>query len=35
MATNNSIVPGFDDEKDDSLKIMLEKIPTVPNGIIL
>ena len=35
MATNNSIVPGFDDEKDDILKIMLEKIPTVPNGIIL
>ncbi len=35
MATNNSIVPGFDDEKDDSLKIMLEKIPTIANGIVL
>ena len=30
---NNSIVPGFDNEKDDSLKISLEKIDSVPNGL--
>lgn len=32
---NNSIVPGFDDEKDDSLKIRLEKIDEIPNCICL
>ncbi len=32
---NNSIVPGFDDEKDDSLKIRLEKIEEIPNCIAL
>jgi len=26
---NNDIVPGFDDEKDDSLKIRLQKIDEV------
>ena len=30
---NNSIVPGFDNEKDDSLKISLEKIDSVSNGL--
>ncbi|MCR4790221.1 MAG: STAS domain-containing protein [Treponemataceae bacterium] len=35
MGNNNTIVPGFDDEKDDSLKINLEKIPSVDNGILL
>ena len=26
MPNNNEIVPGFDDEKDDSLKIRLQKV---------
>ena len=25
VANNNNIIPGFDDERDDSLKISLEK----------
>jgi len=33
--TNNDIVPGFDDEKDDSLKIKLEKINAAPRCILL
>lgn len=33
MVSNNSLVPGFDDEKDDSLKITLSKIESVPNCI--
>lgn len=32
MDSNNSIVAGFDSEKDDSLKISLHKIPNVGNG---
>lgn len=32
---NNSIIPGFDDEKDDSLKIRLEKIDEVNGCIVL
>ena len=32
MDSNNSIVAGFDNEKDDSLKITLHKIPNVANG---
>ncbi|MDR0503597.1 MAG: STAS domain-containing protein [Treponema sp.] len=32
---NNDIVPGFDDEKDDSLKIRLEKVQETSNCIIL
>ena len=32
MDSNNSIVAGFDNEKDDSLKISLHKIPNVANG---
>jgi len=32
---NNDIVPGFDDEKDDSLKITLEKVDSLPNALIL
>ncbi|QTQ13301.1 anti-sigma factor antagonist [Treponema parvum] len=28
---NNNLVPGFDDEKDDSIKITLERIAEVPN----
>ncbi len=31
MGDNNSLVPGFNDEKDDSLKITLNKIEDVPN----
>ncbi|TFG84613.1 MAG: STAS domain-containing protein [Spirochaetales bacterium] len=33
--TNNDIVPGFDDEKDDSLKIRLQKIDNVENCLAL
>jgi len=32
---NNDIVAGFDDEKDDSLKIRLEKIPEAPRCLML
>ncbi len=33
MTNNNNIIPGFDDEKDDSLKISLEKIDSIQNGL--
>lgn len=33
--SNNDIVPGFDEEKDESLKIRLEKVDTVDGGLIL
>ena len=32
---NNEIVPGFDDEKDDSLKIRLQKFDGVDNCLAL
>lgn len=32
---NNDIVPGFDDEKDESLKIRLQKIDDVPGCLVL
>jgi anti-anti-sigma factor len=32
---NSDIVPGFDDEKDDSLKIKLEKIEEAPRCLML
>ena len=37
MSNNNNIIPGFNDEKDDSLTISLNKIEDVPNclGIVL
>lgn len=35
VMTNNDIVPGFDDEKDDSLKIKLEKVHDVEGCLIL
>ncbi|MCR4940157.1 MAG: STAS domain-containing protein [Treponemataceae bacterium] len=35
MSINNNLIPGFNDEKDDSLKISLEKVETVDNCIIL
>ncbi len=35
MALNNNLVPGFDDEKDDSLKISLEKAQGVDKCVIL
>jgi anti-anti-sigma factor len=33
--TNNEIVPGFDDEKDESLKIKLQKVDEVEGCLIL
>jgi len=33
--TNNSIVPGFDDEKDESLKIKINQIENVPGCLLL
>jgi len=33
--TNNDIVPGFDDDKDDSLKIRLNKIDDAPKCLLL
>ena len=33
--SNNNIVPGFNDEKDDSLKINLEKVPEVENCLTI
>ena len=33
--TNNEIVPGFDDEKDDSLKIKLQKVESDTNCLVL
>lgn len=35
MSTNNEIVPGFDDEKDDSLKIRLQKAEGVDGCLVL
>lgn len=35
MESNNSIVSGFDNDKDDSLKITLRKIPGVQNGCMV
>jgi anti-sigma B factor antagonist len=32
---NNDIVPGFDDEKDDSLKIRLQRVDNVDGSLIL
>ncbi len=32
---NNDIVPGFDDEKDDSLKIRLQKVDSVEGCLVL
>ena len=35
MINNNSLVPGFNDEKDDSLKISLEKIDALKSGLCI
>ncbi len=35
MSSNNTIVPGFDDEKDDSLKITLENIAEVDHTLCI
>lgn len=35
MINNNAIVPGFDDERDDSLKIQLNNISSAENCIVL
>ncbi|HUZ18791.1 MAG TPA: anti-sigma F factor antagonist, partial [Spirochaetia bacterium] len=32
---NNDIVPGFDEEKDDSLKIRLQRVDEVENCLVL
>ena len=32
---NNSLVPGFNDEKDDSLKISLDKIDALKSGLCI
>ncbi|MGP1587252.1 MAG: anti-sigma factor antagonist [Treponemataceae bacterium] len=33
--SNNSIVPGFDEDKDESLKMVLEKISSLENSILI
>lgn len=33
MVNNNNLVPGFNDEKDDSLRITLNKIEEIPNCV--
>jgi hypothetical protein len=35
VMTNNDIVPGFDDEKDESLKIKLQKVSEVEGSLVL
>lgn len=35
MVNNNNLVPGFNDEKDDSLKITLEKVAEVSNCLTI
>ncbi len=35
MESNNSLVSGFDNDKDDSLKITLRKIPGVQDGVLV
>ena len=35
MTKNDSIIPGFDDDMDDSLKISLEKIDDVPSCLVI
>ncbi|MCF0242757.1 MAG: STAS domain-containing protein, partial [Treponema sp.] len=35
MINSNSLIPGFDDEKDDSLKISLDKNDNVPKGVFI
>ncbi len=35
MGNNDDLVPGFNDEKDDSLKITLDKVDSVPSCCIL
>lgn len=35
MANNNDLVPGFDDERDDSLKIQLEKVEEVDSCVTI
>ena len=35
MGNNNYLVPGFNDERDDSLKINLERLNDVENGLVI
>lgn len=32
---NNDVVPGFDEDRDDSLKITLDKLDDVANGVLI
>lgn len=35
MDSNDSLIPGFDNEKDDSVQFSLQKISTMDNGILV
>ncbi len=35
MESNNTLVPGFDSERDDSLTIVLRRLPEVENGCLV
>jgi len=35
MDNNNSLIPGFDNEKDDSLTISLRKAEGIPRGMFI
>ena len=35
MTNRDNLIPGFNEEKDDSLKISLEKTESVPNGLCI
>lgn len=35
MVNSNNLVPGFNEEKDDSLKISLEKVDEISNGLCI
>lgn len=35
MSINNSLIPGFNDERDESLKINVEKVDAIENCVIL
>lgn len=35
MESNNSLVPGFDSERDESLTIVLRRLPEVDNGCVV
>ena len=35
MSNNDNLVPGFNEEKDESLKINLERITDISEGLVL